>query len=59
MKLIYVVVYWDIVVVIHGCFGVRPVVSLKYDVTTDVIPKIEDQEEQDWSKFSGGGFLPE
>ena len=39
----------------HG-FAVRPVVSLKSDVTTDTIPKIADQEEQDWSGFSGGGF---
>ena len=37
----------------HG-FAVRPVVSLKSDVTTDTIPKIADQEEQDWSRFSGG-----
>ena len=36
-------------------FAVRPVVSLKSDVTTDTIPKIADQEEQDWSGFSGGG----
>ena len=35
--------------------AVRPVVSLKSDVTTDTIPKIADQEEQDWSGFSGGG----
>ena len=33
--------------------AVRPVVSLKSDVTTDIIPKIADQEEQDWSRFSG------
>ena len=41
--------------------AVRPVVSLKSDVTTDVISKIEDQEEQDWSGFSGEGCgrLPE
>ena len=39
----------------HG-FAVRPVVSLKSDVTTDTIPKIADQEEQDWSEFPG--FLP-
>ena len=39
----------------HG-FAVRPVVSLKSDVTTDTIPKIADQEEQDWSRFSGGGI---
>ena len=32
-------------------FAVRPVVSLKSDVTTDTIPKIADQEEQDWSGF--------
>ncbi len=31
--------------------AVRPVVSLKSDVTTDTIPKIADQEEQDWSGF--------
>ncbi len=37
-------------------FAVRPVVSLKSDVTTDIIPKIADQEEQDWSEFPG--FLP-
>jgi len=37
------------------CGGVRPVVSLKSDVTTDTIPKIADQEEQDWSRFLGGG----
>ena len=43
------------VVIIHGLFGVRPVVSLKSDVTTDTIPKIADQEEQDWSGFLGGG----
>ena len=36
-------------------FAVRPVVSLKSDVTTDTIPKIADQEEQDWSGFSGRG----
>ena len=36
--------------------AVRPVVSLKSDVTTDTIPKIADQEEQDWSEFPG--FLP-
>ena len=36
-------------------FAVRPVVSLKSDVTTDTIPKIADQKEQDWSGFSGGG----
>ena len=36
------------------CGAVRPVVSLKSDVTTDIIPKIVDQEEQDWSGFSGG-----
>ena len=35
-------------------FAVRPVVFLKSDVTTDTIPKITDQEEQDWSGFSGG-----
>ena len=40
-------------------FAVRPVVSLKSDVTTDIIPKIADQEEQDWSGFSGGGFVPQ
>ena len=34
--------------------AVRPVVSLKSDVTTDIIPKIADQEEQDWSGFSKG-----
>ena len=41
----------------EGEFGnaVRPVVSLKSDVTTDTIPKIADQKEQDWSGFSGGG----
>ena len=37
-------------------FAVRPVVSLKSDVTTDTIPKIADQEEQDWSGFFGCGF---
>ncbi len=37
-------------------FALRPVVSLKSDVTTDTIPKIADQEEQDWSRFSGGGI---
>ena len=37
-----------------GFSAVRPVVSLKSDVTTDIIPKIADQEEQDWSGFSGG-----
>ena len=37
-------------------YAVRPVVSLKSDVTTDIIPKIADQEEQDWSEFPG--FLP-
>ena len=36
------------------CYAVRPVVSLKSDVTTDTIPKIADQEEQDWSGFSKG-----
>ncbi len=40
----------------NGC-AVRPIVSLKSDVTTDTIPKIADQEEQDWSGFSGGGML--
>ena len=40
----------------YGGFAVRPVVSLKSDVTTDTIPKIADQEEQDWSEFPG--FLP-
>ena len=45
--------------VIHGGFGVRPVVSLKSDVTTDIIPKIADQEEQDWSGFSGYSFVPQ
>ena len=40
-------------------YAVRPVVSLKSDVTTDTIPKIADQEEQDWSGFSGGGFVPQ
>ena len=40
----------------HRGFAVRPVVSLKSDVTTDTIPKIADQEEQDWSEFPG--FLP-
>ena len=40
----------------EGCRAVRPVVSLKSDVTTDTIPKIADQEEQDWSEFSGGGI---
>ena len=34
-------------------YAVRPVVYLKSDVTTDIIPKIADQEEQDWSGFSG------
>ena len=34
--------------------GVRPVISLKSDITTEVISKIEDQEEQDWSGFSEG-----
>ena len=43
----------------HFGFAVRPVVSLKSDVTTDTIPKIADQEEQDWSGFSGGGFVPQ
>ena len=38
-----------------GYYGVRPVVSLKSDVTTDTIPKIADQEKQDWSGFLGGG----
>ena len=38
-------------------FAVRPVVSLKSDVTTDTIPKIADQKEQDWSGFLGGGSL--
>ena len=33
--------------------AVRPIVYLKSDVTTDIIPKIADQEEQDWSRFSG------
>ena len=42
-----------------GGFAVRPVVFLKSDVTTDVISKIEDQEEQDWSGFSGEGGIPE
>ena len=37
-------------------FAVRPVVFLKSDITTDTIPKIADQEEQDWSEFPG--FLP-
>ena len=37
-------------------YAVRPVVSLKSDVTTDIIPKIADQEEQDWSGFPG--FVP-
>ena len=36
-------------------FGVRPVVSLRSAVTLDVIQRIEDQKEQDWSGFSGGG----
>ena len=36
--------------------AVRPVVSLKSDVTTDTIPKIADQEEQNWLGFSGGGI---
>ena len=40
-------------------FAVRPVVSLKSDVTTDIIPKIADQEEQDWSGFSGYSFVPQ
>ena len=37
-----------------GCSGVRPVVSLKSDVSTDTIPKAENQnqEEQDWSGYS-------
>ena len=39
-----------------GGFAVRPVVFLKSDITTDIIPKIADQEEQDWSEFPG--FLP-
>ena len=34
-------------------YAVRPVVYLKSDVTTDIIPKIADQKEQDWSGFSG------
>ena len=38
---------------IEGPFAVRPIVYLKSDVTTDIIPKIADQEEQDWSEFSG------
>ena len=35
-------------------FAVRPVVSLKSDVSTDTIPKAENQnqEEQDWSGYS-------
>ena len=38
-------------------YAVRPVVSLKSDVTTDIIPKIADQEEQDWSRLSEcGGY---
>ena len=41
------------------CNAVRPVVSLKSDVTTDTIPKIADQEEQDWSGFSGTEVVPE
>ena len=36
-------------------YAVRPVVSLKSDITTDTMPKIADQEEQDWSGFSGRG----
>ena len=35
------------------CNAVRPIVYLKSDVTTDIIPKIADQEGQDWSGFSG------
>ena len=38
------------------CSAVRPVVSLKSDVTTDTIPKIADQKEQDWPGFSGGAM---
>ena len=40
-----------------GGLAVRPVLSLKSDITTDTIPKIADQEEQDWSGFSEGGFF--
>ena len=40
------------------CYAVRPVVSLKSDVTTDTIPKIADQEEQDWSGFLEGDGGP-
>ena len=38
----------------RSCGGVRPVVSLKSDVSTDTIPKAENQnqEEQDWSGYS-------
>ena len=38
----------------RSCSGVRPVVSLKSDVSTDTIPKAENQnqEEQDWSGYS-------
>ena len=43
----------------YGGFAVRPIVYLKSDVTTDIIPKIADQEEQDWSGFSVTEVVPE
>ena len=38
-------------------FAVRPVISLNSDITTNTISKTADQEEQDWSEFSGRGVL--
>jgi len=38
-------------------FAVRPVISLNSDITTNTISKTADQEEQDWSEFSGRGVF--
>ena len=35
-------------------YAVRPVVVLKSNVTIDQVPKIEDQEEDPWTGYSGG-----
>lgn len=32
-----------------GCYGVRPVVILKPEITTDAVQKIQDKKEEEWN----------
>ena len=38
-----------------GCYSVRPVVSLKSDVSEEQVPKIDDKEEENWN-YNGGNW---